>query len=254
MEGFNADSMWKRPYICNMNKAITIGGFIVLGAILFFAHGCIKRQHIAEVNKLKEEIFARDTMVLHADSIASILVRDNKTLKQLTDSLNNTIKSYLANRPLKPEVVTEIVFVPKEKHDTIYVGDNKEIITYYPDENDWVIKHRLQTMDEGYFYNDWAFNKIGIDLVISETESGLYEAAVFGPEFVQIKKLEVNALPRTQIDTERRKGLTVGAGAQFDWKSRRGFPVASVGYNWNKHYVMAMGWHSGAGLHYMRRL
>lgn len=237
-----------------MNNAVKIGSVVLLVVALFFVHGCIKRQHIQEIAKLKDEIFARDTLVMHSDSVASILVRDNKTLKELTDSLSTRIKAYLANRPLKPEVVTEIVFIPKEKRDTIYIGDNTEIITYYPDENDWVIKHRLQTLGEGYYYNDWGFNKIGIDLIISETESGLYEAAVFGPEFVQIKNLEVNARPRSGIQPTREKGIMVGIGSQYDWRAKRGHPTASIGWNWNKHYIMGVGWHSGAGIHYMRKL
>ena len=205
-----------------------------------------------QADQLREEIFARDTLLRHNDSLVSIIVRDNLTAEMLNDSLSKELQRYVKDRKLKPVIITQIEFVPVPHTDTVLVHEGI-ITTYYPDVAEWIIQHTLQDAGEGNYIADWQFQPINVDLVISETKSGLYEAAMSGPGFLRVRTLEVNSLPHFQAK-KKDNGILIGAGGQYDWKDRIFTPTIQLGYTWNKHSILGVGWHQGAGLYYLKNI
>jgi hypothetical protein len=226
---------------------------IVCLAVVMF-RSCSNERSLTKASvALRKEIFARDTMIRHNDSLVSILVRDNRTRQDLADSLTEALRLYVAGRDLSPTLVTKIEFVPVSKTDTVlYNQETGEYTSYYPDYSGWVIRHRLRPDEWGFFQADWDFNPIRFDMVVSETSAGLYEAAISGPGFIRVNRLTVHSLPRGEA--KERQGFLLGGGAQFRWKDRTFVPMLQGGYEWRKHVFSAQVWTDGAGIHIMRKL
>lgn len=201
----------------------------------------------AETNEgLKHELLAKDSLVRINDSLVSCLVHDVETYRTIAARVPDRIK---VNRPV---LVTKVEYVYVTERDTIAILPDGMIEDFYPDANDWVIRHWVTPFTDGTFFSDWEFRPVMLDLVVNEKQRGLYEAQLAGPSFLQVRDLKVNSLPMNLPAPT--SGIVVGGGVGYNWKDKTVQPILSAGYQWGKNTLIGSAQLNQTSINYLYRL
>lgn len=200
-----------------------------------------------EIQGVKAELFARDSLIRINDSLVTCLVHDLETYKTLAALVPDRITVR------KPILVTQVEYVYRTERDTIFTQTDGMIEDFYPDRNDWVIRHWVTPFSDGTFFSDWEFRPVLLDLVINEKSKGLYEAQLAGPAFLEVRNLKVNSLPLDPPPSAK-GGFLIGGGVGYDWKNRTAQPILHAGYQWGKHTVFGSTQLNQASANYLYRL
>lgn len=219
---------------------------IVLSLLLGWQvwHGAV---HARTAQGIKAELLARDSMIRISDSLVTCLVHDVETYKTIAARVPKRIK---VDRPV---MVTKIEYVYVTERDTIMQTVDGMIDDYYPDANDWVIRHWVYPYTDGTFFSEWEFRPVELDLVVNEKQKGLYEAQLAGPSFLQVRDLKVNSLPIDPIVTKT-SGVVIGVGVGYDWKQSIAVPTLHAGYQWNHSAVIGSVQPNQTSLNYIHRI
>lgn len=202
----------------------------------------------ASVSGLKAELLSRDSLIRINDSLVTCLVHDVETYRTIASRLPARIK---VDRPI---MVTKVEYVYVTERDTITQTVDGMIDSYYPDANDWVIRHWVYPYTDGSYFGEWEFRPVQLDLVINEKQKGLYEAQLAGPSFLQVRDLKVNSLPLENVPTKPTAGVIVGGGVGYDWKNTAVVPVIHAGYAWKKNTLLGSVQPNQTSVNYLYRI
>lgn len=117
-------------------------------------------------------------------------------LEQRNESLNRKV-SQLRKEGSKVTGLATVKYVYEEKTDTLFIPIKKLNWTnyHYPEENDWTVRHKLWVQSDSVQYSAWDFSPVRFDMIISESEAGVYKADLIGPEYLRLQNLQVKTLP-----------------------------------------------------------
>lgn len=200
-----------------------------------------------EISNIKVELFARDSMIRINDSLVACLVHDLETYKTLAE----LVPDHIVVR--KPVLVTKVEYVYRTERDTIFTQPDGMLEDFYPDRNEWVIRHWITPFSDGTFFSDWEFKPVKLDLVINEKERGLYEAQLSGPAFLEVRDLKVNSLPFDPPPSQK-GGVVIGGGVGYNWKDNSVQPILHAGYQWKRHTVFGSAQLNQTSANYLYRL
>ena len=157
-----------------------------------------KQQQIQNTQlELRKEIIRKDALQELSDGYYRRIISDTLSEKQIEKLSKEIIK--LKNR--KPKVITKIVSEIKEVEKTTdSISKNKDsinIIDYYPNKNNPFIKYTNKfSLDSLKGVSKFSFpNKLTITGVILEREDGIFELDLKTPEFIEVKNIDIQALP-----------------------------------------------------------
>jgi len=210
-------------------KDYILGAIIALLAFLTF-DGVKKNNDLSwkyalakdEIVKLKQNIEVSDNATVSA-------IRDLEDEKSLKTKLKEEYDKN--NLALQAEVdrlkeenqkiigLGKVEYVYEKQVDTIYknVEKMKWSDYYYPNKEDYIMKHSIWYQSDSIGYSKWDFNEIGVDLLISESESGVFSASLVGNDHVKVNNLKVNTLPlKTPEFKVNQFDWLVGGGYRFD--------------------------------------
>ena len=210
-------------------KDYILGAIIAILALLTF-DGVKKNNDLSwkyalakdEIIKLKQNIEVSDNATVSA-------IRDLEDEKSLRSKLKEEYKKN--NEALQAEVdrlaaenkkiigLGKVDYIYEKQIDTIYQEVSKLSWQdyYYPDKDGYVLKHSIWFQSDSVSYSKWDFNEIGLDLLISESESGVFSASLIGNDYVKVNNLKVNTLPlQTPEFKVNQFDFMIGVGYRFD--------------------------------------
>lgn len=178
---------------------------------------------------LRREMVKSNTLLKVSEGNYKKLVDDYNTSSDLMDSLLKTNKDLhkdIEKSNDKVVSLTQVLFKLKDRaihlepgKDISEVLEKKDTLDFfYPDEVDPLITHSISFVSERSIYSMWKFNAIPLDLVVTETSSGVFETNLSTNPFLEVTSLKVNTV-KLKPDTapkERIFGWAYGAGV---WKS-----------------------------------
>ena len=167
--------------------------------------------------------------------------KDNKDLQQLIKKQNE--KLLMVNRAivsLKSEINEGDVIVNNEDS-TVF-----DINIRYPNSDESFINWGGSVFTKTKSYKgEWSFGRLPLEVILTETERGLWNSRLIGPEWLLVDSITVNSLPPQDFDNTPKEssfGLLLGGGYinGFDQNSSNGLSIGA-GLQWKKHNLIVNG-------------
>lgn len=189
---------------------------IVLIVVLFLGYMQYRASE-KEYNNLKKVVIESDSLRRVSDGHYQKLVNDMMTQKELIRSIkdsNRELYDMIVEQGKRPITHTEVEIRWRTKVDSVEVSNEGYFDIYYPNKRENFISYAGRFRDSTMI-GKWDFNPIKVDLVISQLESGMFEADLKGNEWIEVTSLKVNSLP---FDRMIDQGLQwkAGLGTSYD--------------------------------------
>ncbi len=196
----------------------------VLIVLLWVQHSCNSSRN----DVLRKEIIKADSLKKELDGQYAKLVNDYNTERDLKKQLKKDYEdAYELIRKNGEKILSLSRYIvtlenrpPEKVTVTVLVRDSSEveINDYYPDSNKFFIHHRsLYNCKKLEAITSWDFRTLKIDAVLTETEGGLWNARLIGPDWFAVNDIKVNSLPAKEYNSESRKFLRgfLGLGVNY---------------------------------------
>lgn len=199
----------------------------------------------AELNKQKIQ---NDTLTKIADGYYTKLVADTLTQKQLKKLAEEVIE--LKNR--KPVSVTKTVIQPvriEKETDTISeIGDSIFITDSYPDKENPFLKYtnRFSLVDKKGV-SEFDFSEITLSEVVTKKEDGLYQIDFKGPDFLEVKSINIQTEPQKKNEKDN-SGILVGLNIEKDFTNNSTYYNPNAYYRFKKFYIGGGASTKGSGM------
>lgn len=221
-------------------------------------------------NRLRDELQASNELVIEKDKTimekegqyAKLVdyFEDSKSLMSGLKDSNKELAKQINKANEKLLQVSDIVATFKEKQDE---GDLDQIndstfnmSLFYPNTEDWFINWDGSIYPQTNTYKGiWKFGKLELQAVLTETERGLWNARLIGPDFLIVDSIQVKSLPPEDYDPNKNKNLEflIGGGYRNSYdKSRPNAITVGGGIQWKNRSVIMIeaGSNSTVGLNY----
>ncbi len=231
-----------------MKNKFLIGIIIVLILLLIgsgIRSNWQQNKWIKELKASNELVLEKDQTIKEKDGQYAKLVNYFENNEDLMKSLKNSNKDLakLINKQNEKLLqISDIVATFEEKldqGDITQIDDSTfQIGLFYPDKDDWFINWDGFIFPKTKSYKGiWKFGELNLQAVLTETERGLWNARLIGPDFLIVDSITVKSLPpdqynpygtkklefmigggyRSSLNPDRPNAITVGAGVQ--WKN-----------------------------------
>lgn len=176
-------------------KIVVIASIILLG-VLGLKNKQIETELFKERQKHKKEIIRNDSLQFVMRGHYRKMVADTLTRKQLRVLAEEITE--LKNR--KPIYVTKTIIQPievlKETDGITVHKDSVFIEDFYPNKESPFLKYtnKLSTKTERGISN-FKFEPIALEKVVTEKEGGLYQIDFKGPDFIEVKSIDIQTEP-----------------------------------------------------------
>jgi uncharacterized membrane-anchored protein YhcB (DUF1043 family) len=201
---------------------------IIIILVLFLIGMGIKsnidqRKYKKEINEHKEMIVDNSVTVKEDDGQYAKLVdyfnSAREMNKQLAES-NKDLSRQLRKNNEKLLQLSEIVASFENQKDTGYVAKvndtTLEMSVFYPNKNDWFINWESQIDLAGQSYHgEWKFGDLNLQATLTETEEGLWNARLAGPDFLTVDSIIVNSLPPEEYVDNKERFFNLMVGGQY---------------------------------------
>lgn len=220
------------------NTVKIIAGLIIIGLCIYGYEQLIVKPRQQKVQaELRKEKIKNDTLNKIKDGYYTKLVADTLTIKQLRKKVDS-----LGIEAKNPKYVEVIKLVPKEvikPVDNVSIKDSMLTLEdSYPDKTNPFIRYtsliNLNTKKgEGQFTFP---NALEINIAAEEQQDGTYKIHSKVPEWVKIKSLDVQSLPKQQ---EKRDnfGFLLGVDYTTDFDGLRKGVKPNAYLRFNKVYI-----------------
>jgi hypothetical protein len=116
----------------------------------------------------------------------------------------------------------------------------------YPDDKAWFISWDGSVHKKtAHYKGDWKFGNLPLQIVLTETEKGIWNSRLIGPEWLKVEKMEVNAIKPEDIVSPyvpqpRNYGFILGGGYVKDLNNnpQNGFSVGAGIYFKNSSFII----------------
>lgn len=213
-------------------------------------------------NKLYEEIRKGNEIIVNMDQTKkeddgqyAKLVDYFNTEKELNQQIkdeNKELQRLIKKQNEKLLMVNNAIISLKSEISQGEVTVNQEDSTVfdlnlkYPNSNEAFIKWDGSVFTQTETYEgEWSFGKLPLDIVLTETERGLWNSRLIGPDWLLVDSIKVNSLPPEEFDNspkESKFGILLGGGYinSFDQNGSNGLSIGA-GLNWKNHSLLING-------------
>lgn len=179
----------------NIYKVIVV---VLCGALIFLwiRNQQKEKELLKEKSKYKIEIIKKDSLQKVSDGYYRKLIADTLTKQQLKKLAEDIVE--LKNR--KPISITKTIIQPVEirkETDSISIEkDSVFIKDYYPNKENPFLKYtnRFSLISQKGISN-FAFDTISLKQVVTKKEDGLYQIDFKGPDFLELKSIDIQTEP-----------------------------------------------------------
>lgn len=215
----------------NLKDTILFGGIMVL-IILLMMSKCentkMQKELYNQIRETNKEIVKNSKLIKEKDGQYSKLVNNFNTQKDLLNQLKEENKDLYKTIKKNDEKLLMITNTLVTLQKQVIEGFGKfnpkdsnliDLSLKYPNDRDWFISWDGSINKNTAFYKgNWNFGKLPLKVVLTQTENGLWNSRLIGPEWLVVDNMEVNALdpkempPVPYIPQPRNYGFMLGGG------------------------------------------
>jgi|688.fasta_scaffold185476_2 uncharacterized membrane-anchored protein YhcB (DUF1043 family) len=214
----------------NLKDTILFGGIMFL-IILLMMSRCEKtkmeKDLYEQVRATNKEIVKNSKLIKEKDGQYSKFVNNFndqkdllKQLKEENKDLYKTIKKSDEKLLMINNTLITLEGQVSEGFGKINPSDSNliDLKLKYPNDKDWFISWDGTVHKKTAFYKgDWTFGKLPLQIILTETDKGIWNSRLIGPEWLKVDKMEVNAIKPEDITSPyvpqpRNFGLMLGGG------------------------------------------
>ena len=86
-------------------------------------------------------------------------------------------------------------------------------LTYPNDgENNFITWDGQINRNNAFYSGSWEFGKLPLQVILTETDRGLWKSRLIGPEWVLVDSIEINSLPLPKVEKKSDFGVFLGGG------------------------------------------
>lgn len=167
-----------------------------------------------------------------------LLKNENKKLYQLIKKQNETI-TMVNNSVLSLKSMVSEGFGEVNVQDTNLI----DLTLKYPSESDNFISWDGYVNRNNAFYSgEWKFGRLPLQIILTETERGMWRSRLIGPDWLVVDSMEINSLPIPKLEEEGGFGLVLGGGyvRSFNPNNNNGISIGA-GLRFKRHTLMING-------------
>jgi uncharacterized membrane-anchored protein YhcB (DUF1043 family) len=83
----------------------------------------------------------------------------------------------------------------------------------YPNEGDnFITWDGYVNRNNAYYSGEWKFGNLPLQIVLTETERGIWRSRLVGPKWLVVDSMEINSLPLPVLEKQSNFGLILGGG------------------------------------------
>jgi uncharacterized membrane-anchored protein YhcB (DUF1043 family) len=200
---------------------------LIIGLIVLLITG--SWYMINEQKKLYEEVERRNKIIVDMDKTTketdgqyTKLVDYFNTEKQLNQQLKDQNKElYKLIKEQKENLLminSTVISLQGQLTDGFGSFNQKDtnridIKLKYPDEHDnFITWEGYVNKDNAYYNGEWKFSSLPLQIILTETEGGLWRSRLIGPNWLVVDSMEINSLPLPKIKNQSDFGLLLGGG------------------------------------------
>lgn len=237
------------------DKVLYILIFVLILVIIFFhlKNQAIQRDMLEKIRESNARIIQMDKLKKESDGQYSKLVdyystqkdmmaeitQKNKELSKLIKSqgerilmLNSSIIS------LEGSVNSGDIAVDELDSNVIHLSMK------YPDSDDPFINWKGRIFRDSKTYSgEWNFGKLPIEIILTETDRGLWKSRLVGPDWLKVDSINVKSLPASSFspkDEYRKVGFILGGGylQSINQQSQNSLMISAGAYYLNHQVVL----------------
>lgn len=243
---------------------------VILILLLVGAH--FKNQF--DRNKLNDQLDAANKHVLsldivkkEADGRYAKLVDNYQTEKQLNEKVSQVNKELCKDIKKKNEkilMLKEAIVTLESSKSNGEVTVNKQdssvldLVLNYPNPDSSFINWNGSISMLDYKYSgEWSFGKLPLQVILTETERGMWNSRLVGPKWLKVDSMQVNSLPKKDIADIKKNtfGLMGGFGLSSSLDVNQGYAIRVGGglYFNNEIVILNASTRNILGLEYYHR-
>jgi uncharacterized membrane-anchored protein YhcB (DUF1043 family) len=202
-----------------------IVALIIIIILFHFKNQRIQKDLYNEIQLANREIVKLDTLKKEQDGQYAKLVsyfETEKTLKKELANKNKELSDLIRKQNERILMLNESIITLESavsSGQTSTDSSDSSIINLaiqYPNSRDPFInwRGRIFTKTNSYL-GEWTFGKLPIQIVLTETERGLWNSRLIGPDWLKVDSMEIKSLPPSDIGPSIKPnpfGLTFGGG------------------------------------------
>lgn len=202
-----------------------IKNYLIIGLVITMIIGFIKYKYETnsskkETLKLKKELVAKDSTQTIRDGqarrLADIYNNNEKSLRDSVKNLSSELAKEIKDRKENPLIVTKTKITFVEGKGKIVAEQNSDSVytinSTYPKTKPFIKYQAKLNTKSKHVDESWKFNDMDISMIITEKDNGMWDTYVVGEEFVKIKDIKVNALPRLAEKPKSNKFINLYGG------------------------------------------
>ena len=127
----------------------------------------------------------------------------------------------------------------------------------YPDEkNSFITWNGFVNRKTAFYKGEFTFGKLPLQIVMTETDRGIWKSRLIGPEWLIVDSMDINSLPLPTPEKQSKWGLLLGGGFQKSFNQNIPNAVSlAFAVQYKKHMLMIDGnTNRQFGLKYLYRL
>lgn len=201
-------------------------GFIIILVLLLIGSAWYNRH---QQNKLYQKIEEGNKMIVDLDQLTkesdgkyTKLVdyfnteKDlNQQLKEQNKDLYKLIKKQDEKLVMINNSVLSLEGKISEGFGNINEADTNLIdleLKYPNEENSFISWNGVVNRKNAFYSGSWEFGQLPIQLVLTETERGMWRSRLIGPDWLKVDSMEINSLPIPKIKEPSNFSLMLGGG------------------------------------------
>lgn len=209
-----------------MKKDNILYGFImVLVIILLFMSWTNSRQQKKLQDKIEEGnkmIIKMDKLTKEGDGQYAKLVNYFNTQKDLNNQLkeqNKDLYKLIKKQDERLLMINNTVITLRGEISNGFGSINQtdtnliDLKLKYPSEGDNFISWDGVVNRKNAFYSgEWSFGKLPLQMIMTETDRGIWKHRIIGPDWLIVDSMEINSLPLPTVEKPKNFGILFGGG------------------------------------------
>jgi hypothetical protein len=255
-----------------IKDTILFGGIMVLILLLVLSN-CkntkLQKEMYEQVRSTNKEIVKNSKLIKEKDGQYAKFVDNFNTQKDLLKQLKEENKDLYKDIKKNDEKLLMINNTLVTLEGRVVEGFGKwnptdsnliDLNLKYPDEKDWFISWDGSVHKKTAFYKgDWKFGKLPLQIVLTETEKGIWNSRLIGPEWLVVDKMDVKALDPSGFTDPykpepRNFGFMLGGGPLIGFQPRFfGLSIGAGAYYKNHSLILNGATNYTVGFNYYYR-
>lgn len=257
-----------------LNKNTILFSLIIILILLlvgshFRSQGIVKSMQ-KDIDAANEHVVELDNVKKEADGQYAKLIDTYETEKSLKESLKESNKDLYKTLKKKNERIlmlnNTVISMRSEASSGEVIVDNTDTnsiqlsLEYPKNDSDQAFifwDGRISLLDRKY-KGEWNFGKLPFQIVMTETERGLWNSRIVGPDWLTVDSIDIKSLPKEELvetKKERKFGFIAGGGylSSMDANGSNGIFIGGGLYYNNEMLLLNASTTNTVGLGYYHR-